>query len=91
MSRSLLQIQYSILSSPQLYHTVAAQGLHIYFRLLYSIAAPPTTATSPPATAQSGDSIPPAADFVDAVLAELEVAVLVVELVLDTEVGFDVA
>lgn len=40
-------------------------------------------AANPPATAQSGDSIAAAAAFVEAVLAELEVAVLVLELVLD--------
>lgn len=69
------------------YSTVMAQGLHLHFELFYSIAAPPTTAASPPATAQSGDSIAAAAFLVEAVLAELEVAVLVMELVLDTEVG----
>ena len=40
-------------------------------------------AANPPATAQSGDSIAAAAAFVEAVLVELEVAVLVLELVLD--------
>lgn len=37
-------------------------------------------AANPPATAQSGDSIAAAAAFVEAVVAELEVAVLVLEL-----------
>ena len=70
------------------YHSaVMAQGLHHHFDFFYSNAAPPTTAASPPATAQSGDSIAAAAFLVEAVLAELEVAVLVMELVLDTEVG----
>ena len=40
-------------------------------------------AASPPATAQSGESMAAAAFLVAAVLAELEVAVLVLELVLD--------
>lgn len=54
---------------------------HSYLRFIHSIAAPPTTAASPPATAQSGDNIAPAADLVTAVLAELDVAVLLLELV----------
>lgn len=74
---------------------IASQSVHPGFESGHSIAAPPTTATGPPVMAQSGDSIAPAADFVEAVLAELEVAVLILELVavlvaefvLDTEVG----
>lgn len=66
------------MSTLLLYHIPAAQGLH-----RYSIAAPPTMAASPPATAQSGESMAAAAFLVAAVLAELEVAVLVLELVLD--------
>ena len=53
----------------------------------HSIAAPPTTAARPPATAQSGASMAAAADLVEAVLAELEVAVLVLELVLEEVVA----
>lgn len=54
---------------------------HSGLGFIHSIAAPPTTAASPPTTAQSGDIIAPAATFVAAVLAEVEVAVLVMELV----------
>lgn len=66
------------MSTLLLYHIPTAQGFH-----RYSIAAPPTMAASPPATAQSGESMAAAAFLVAAVLAELEVAVLVLELVLD--------
>ena len=52
----------------------------------YSITAPPTTTANPPATDQSGNSEgAAAADLGEAVLAGLEVAVLLVELVLELE------
>lgn len=52
----------------------------------YSIATPPTTTASPPAIDQSGTCKgPAAADLGEAVLAGLEVAVLLVELVLETD------
>lgn len=68
-------------ASLSLCHILAHGIRHSYLGLIYSIAAPPTTAASPPTTAQSGDSIAPAATLVAAVLAELDVAVLVLELV----------
>ena len=52
----------------------------------YSITAPPTTTAKPPATDQSGKSRgAAAADLGEAVLAGLEVAVLLVALVLEVE------
>ena len=52
----------------------------------YSITAPATTTANPPATDQSGSSKgAAAADLGEAVLAGLEVAVLLVELVLEVE------
>ena len=52
----------------------------------YSITAPPTTTANPPATDQSGNSEgAAAADLGEAVLAGLEVAVLLVELVLEAK------
>ena len=52
----------------------------------YNITAPPTTTANPPATDQSGNSEgAAAADLGEAVLAGLEVAVLLVELVLELE------
>lgn len=62
-----------------------AHGLSPCPEIVHSTAAPPTAITRPPAMDQSGDSMAAAPDFGEAVLAGLEVAVLLWELVLEAK------
>lgn len=67
------------------YYITVAHGLSPCPEIVYSTAAPPTAITRPPAMDQSDDSMATAPDFVEAVLAGLEVAVLLFELVLEAK------
>ena len=72
------------------FHSTSSSRLRLLGRMricIHSNTTPPTTAANPPATDQSGDSMAAAA-LVAAVVAELEVAVLVFEVVLDVEATY---